>query len=112
MCCCYCVEFSLNVVKDSLRRLKWQKDRMAVHVDTTSSTAYAQTIQRKMCDAIVEFVQVGNLDDMVLVSLLCALQYNKIRAEVCDILCYHSDRVMCYSGLGKLKAMCTRIKPT
>ena len=56
-----------------------------MHVDTTSSTATTQTIHRKMCDAIVEFVQVMNIGDMLLVSLLNALQYNKIRAEVCPL---------------------------
>ena len=71
------------MVKDSLRRLKWQKERIAVHVDATSSTTSTQTIQRKMCDAIVQFVQVINVEDMLLMSLLNALQYNKIRAEVC-----------------------------
>lgn len=74
------------MVKDSLRRLKWQKERIAVHVDITSSTASIQTIQRKMCDAIVQFVQVINVEDMLLVSLLNALQYNKIRAEVVPYL--------------------------
>ena len=77
-----CTEFSLTVVKDSLRRLKWQKDRIAVHVDTTSSATSNQTIQRKMCDAIVEFVSVINMDDMLLVYLLNALHCNKIRAQV------------------------------
>ena len=76
-------DFSLTVVKDSLRRLKWQKERIAVHVDATSSTASNQTIQRKMCDAIVEFVSVINTEDMLLVYLLNALHYNKIRAQVC-----------------------------
>ena len=70
------------MVKDSLRRLKWQKERIAVHVDTMSLTASSQTIQRKMCDAIVEFVRVINVEDMLLVSLLNALKHNKIRAEV------------------------------
>ena len=78
-----CADFSLTVVKDSLRRLKWQKERIAVHVDATSSTASNQTIQRKMCDAIVEFVSVINTEDMLLVYLLNALHYNKIRAQVC-----------------------------
>lgn len=82
MCYSLHVEFSLNVVKDSLRRLKWQKERIAVHVDNTSLTASTQTIQRKMCDAIVEFVSDINPEDMLLASLLTALQYNKIRAEV------------------------------
>ena len=93
-----CVEFSLNVVKDSLRRLKWQKERIAVHVDTTSSTASTQTIQRKMCDAIVQFVQVINVGDKLLVSLLNALQYNKIRAEVCplqSVICENSPPCLC-----------------
>jgi len=70
-------------VKDSLRRLKWQKERIAVHVDTTSAThASTQAIQRKMCDSIVEFVSVTAVEDTILVSLLNALQLNKTRAEV------------------------------
>ena len=69
-----------------------------MHVDATSSTASNQTIQRKMCDAIVEFVSVINTEDMLLVYLLNALHYNKIRAQVCfqsqyygtiNILCIH-----------------------
>ena len=71
-----------------------------MHVDATSSTASNQTIQRKMCDAIVEFVSVINTEDMLLVYLLNALHYNKIRAQVCfqslycgtiNMQCIHVD---------------------
>ena len=92
------------MVKDSLRRLKWQKERIAVHVDITSSTASTQTIHRKMCDAIVQFVQVINVEDMLLVSLLNALQYNKIRAEVCSL-----SVIIYVNGCEKLPYSCENL---
>ena len=79
------VELSLNVVKDSLRRLKFQKERIAVHVDNDSTTTSPQTIQRKMCDSIVGFVSITSTSNKPLeslVSLLNALRSNKSRAQV------------------------------
>lgn len=87
---CLLVELSLNVVKDSLRRLKFQKERIAVHVDDTSATKSPQTIHRKMCDSIVHFVSITSTSNKPLgslVSLLNALRSNKGRAQVIYLMC-------------------------